>query len=312
MIIQTGMRTDIPAFYAPWFANRLRDGYVLVRNPYNYRQVTRYELSPQVVDLIAFCSKNPAPMLPYQELLRSYGQYWFVTITPYGRRIEPHVPDKHEVIRTFQQLSRQLGPQCMGWRYDPIFLSELYSTDYHLRAFEKIASALAGYTHTCVISFIDLYQKVRRNFPEAREVSPADRLMLGKEMVQIAAQYDMILKPCAEGEELAPYGADCSGCMTIATYEAALQAHLSAPKRQSPRSECACFMGNDIGMYDTCPHLCRYCYANNDPAAVARNRRLHDPLSPFLIGGPEPDDVIHQAKQESWLDGQLSLEFFLK
>lgn len=309
MIIQTGLRTDIPAFYAPWFANRLREGFVLVRNPYNYHQVTRYRLNPQVVDLIAFCSKNPAPLLPYGELLAPYGQYWFVTITPYGRAVEPHVPDKRAVVQSFRELSRRLGPHCVGWRYDPIFLSDVYSIEYHLHAFEKIAAALAGFTHTCVISFIDLYQKVRRNFPEAREVSPADRLTLGKEMIRIAGRYDMVLRPCAEGDELAPYGADCGGCMTIAVYESALRTRLRAPKRKSPRSECACFMGNDIGLYDTCPHLCRYCYANNDPTAVARNRRRHDPLSPFLIGTGEASDILHEARQESWVDGQLTLEF---
>ncbi len=310
MIIQTGLRTDIPAFYAPWFANRLQEGYVLVRNPYNFHQVTRYRLDPEVVDLIAFCTKNPSPMLPYMERLHPYGQYWFVTITPYGRAIEPHVPNKWAVIQSFQELSGRLGAHCLGWRYDPIFLSDVYSMEYHLRAFEKIAASLAGFTHTCVISFIDLYRKVRRNFPEAREVSPADRLTLGKEMIRIAGRYDMVLKPCAEGDELAPYGADCRGCMTIETYETALQTPLHAPKHKSPRKECACFMGSDIGMYDTCPHLCRYCYANNDPAAVARNRRRHDPHSPFLIGTGEPDDVVCEARQERWTDGQLSFEFF--
>ena len=82
MIINTGMRTDIPAFYSDWFVNRLKAGFVLVRNPYNPRSVTRYRLSPDVVDLIGFCTKNPAPMLSHMDLLRPYGQYWFVTITP--------------------------------------------------------------------------------------------------------------------------------------------------------------------------------------------------------------------------------------
>ena len=63
MIIQTGMRTDIPAFYSEWLMNRIQEGFVLVRNPYNPTQVTKYSLSPEVVDLIAFCTKNPAPML---------------------------------------------------------------------------------------------------------------------------------------------------------------------------------------------------------------------------------------------------------
>ena len=81
------MRTDIPAFYSEWFINRIKEGYVLVRNPYNPVQVTRYSLSPEVVDLISFCTKNPAPMLGKMEYLDPYGQYWFVTITPYGKLI---------------------------------------------------------------------------------------------------------------------------------------------------------------------------------------------------------------------------------
>ena len=99
MILQTGMRTDIPAFYSQWFANRLNEGYVLTRNPYNPMQVTRYNLDPTVVDLIAFCSKNPGPMLNYMDLLASYrGTYWFVTITAYERDFEPNV--EHEVSGT--------------------------------------------------------------------------------------------------------------------------------------------------------------------------------------------------------------------
>ena len=127
MIIQTGMRTDIPAFYSEWFANRIKEGYVLVRNPYNPSQVTRYSLDSTVVDLIAFCSKNPEPMLKYMNLLKDYGMYWFVTITPYGKDIEPMVPEKEKVIETFRQISSIAGVDSMAWRYDPIFIDEKYS-----------------------------------------------------------------------------------------------------------------------------------------------------------------------------------------
>ena len=126
MIINTGQRTDIPAFYAKWFAGRLKEGYVCVRNPFNHQQVSRYRLDPSVVDVIGFCTKNPAPMFPYMDLLRDYGQYWYVTITPYGRDIEPHVPDKHRLLEDFRQLSETVGKHRIGWRYDPIFLSEIY------------------------------------------------------------------------------------------------------------------------------------------------------------------------------------------
>ena len=130
VIINTGQRTDIPAFYAAWFANRLREGYVCVRNPYNPNQVSRYRLDPSVVDVIGFCTKNPAPMFPYMELLKNYGQYWFVTITPYGRDIEPNVPDKHGLLEYFKMLSEHVGVDGIGWRYDPIFLSQRYTVDY--------------------------------------------------------------------------------------------------------------------------------------------------------------------------------------
>ena len=121
MILQTGFRTDIPGFYSTWFANRLRAGFVLVRNPYDPQSVTRYAINPDVVDLIGFCTKNPAPMLPRMELLRPYGQYWFVTITPYGPEIEPHVPPKAQVLQDFITLSKLSVPIVSHGGMTPFF-----------------------------------------------------------------------------------------------------------------------------------------------------------------------------------------------
>ena len=310
MIIHTGLRTDIPAFYSQWFLNRLKEGYVLVRNPYNPTSVTRYSLSPEVVDLISFCTKNPAPMLPYMDALRPYGQYWFVTITPYGKDVEPNVPDKQKVMEDFKRLSHIVGTDCVGWRYDPILVTDVYTVERHIADFGKMAKMLSGYTKTCIISFIDLYKKVQRNFPEVREVTRQDRITLGKAFAEIGRQYGMTIKSCAEGEELAPYGVDCSGCMTIETYEKALHMKLDVPKRKSARSECACYLGADIGAYDTCAHLCRYCYANTNAQLALENLHRHDPKSPFLLGGSRPEDQIHIAEQKSWINGQLELEMF--
>ena len=307
MIINTGQRTDIPAFYADWFANRMKEGFVCVRNPYYPNQVSRYRLDPSVVDCIGFCTKNPEPMFRYFDLLKDFGQYWFVTITPYGRDIEPHVKDKYKLIDDFKRLSETVGVNAVGWRYDPIFISEKYSAEYHLRAFEKMASELDGYTRTAVISFIDLYPKVRRNFPEAREVAKKERLELGKAFVEIATAHGMTLKPCAEGNDLAVFGADCGGCMKISDYEKAIGKHLNAPKKKGARAECACYLACDIGAYNTCRHLCKYCYANAEPAKVLAQSRLHDPKSPFLIGNYQKDDVIHDVPQKTWADGQTSL-----
>ena len=311
MIIHTGMRTDIPAFYADWFANRIREGFVCVRNPYNSIQVTEYSLDPSVVDLIGFCTKNPEPMLKYMDLLQPYGMYWYVTITPYGKEIEPMVPDKEHVLLSFQKLSEIVGIDSIGWRYDPIFLNETYTMDYHIRLFTHMASVLEGYTKNCVISFIDLYQKVRKNFPEVRAVEKEDRLYLGKAMIEIAAEHGMTVRPCGEGDELSVYGADCSGCMTEQIYEQAVHTSMDFPKRNQLRKECACLLGADIGAYNTCLHLCRYCYANYDADTVKANYNRHDPTSPFLIGNRMPDDKVHKAKQKSWINGQMTLADFL-
>ena len=307
MIIQTGMRTDIPAFYSKWFFNRINEGFVCARNPYNPSQVTKYSLSPEVVDLIAFCTKNPMPMLPFLDKLKPYGQYWFVTITPYGKEIEPNVPKKEHIIESFKKLSDTVGVDSVGWRYDPIFIDTKHSVEWHIAEFEKMADALSGYTKTCVISFIDIYKKVERNFPEARAVQMKDRAVIGKAFVEIAAKNGMVVKPCAEGDDLAKYGADCSGCMTVHTFETALHNRLEVPKskKNQRNGECACLLGVDIGAYDTCGHLCKYCYANANAALVKENMKRHNPESPFLTGGYMPGDVVHEVTQKSWIDRQI-------
>ena len=301
------MRTDIPAFYSQWFINRIKAGYVLVRNPYNPSSVTRYEINPDVVDLIAFCTKNPAPMLKYMDVLKPYGQYWFVTITPYGKEIEPNVPDKRQVLENFKTLSKFVGVDSIGWRYDPIFINDKYSIDFHIETFEKMARELSGYTKTCIISFIDLYKKVIKNFPQACMVEKEKRLKIGKAFAEIGRQYDIIIKACAEGDELAPFGIDCNGCLTQEVYETALHTKLNMPRIKWQRNECACFFGNDIGAYDTCRHFCKYCYANTDYKAVLSNSKLHNPDSPFLIGMHQAGDIMNYAVQESWVDNQLTL-----
>ena len=307
MILQTGLRTDIPAFYTPWFLRRLEEGFVLARNPYNPRQITRYRLSPDAVDCIGFCTKNPAPMLPHLDKLAAFGQMWFVTITPYGADIEPHVPPKAQVMADFRRLSDRLGTHAVAWRYDPILLTDVYTVDRHLSDFASMCANLEGATDTCVISFIDLYEKVKRNFPQVKAVPREDRLLLGREMQRIAASHGMRLVSCCEGDELAPFGVDCTGCMTLSTYEKAIGCRLHAPKQPKTTRGCLCHLSCDIGAYNTCGHGCRYCYANHDEAAVRRAIAQHDPLSPLLIGHVQSGEVIRDAAQASWKDGQISL-----
>ena len=307
IIINTGSRTDIPAFYGEWFFNRVREGSVMTRNPYFPEQITKYRLSPDVVDVLAFCTKNPAPMLPRLAELKDFRQFWFVTVTPYGRDIEPGVPDKESVMEAFKELSKKAGRTAVSWRYDPVFLSEAYPMDFHKETFAEMAANLAGHTDQAVVSFIDLYEKTKRNFPEVREVFEKDQIELVKSFAKTGKKYGMTVRLCFEKRSLGQYGADTEGCMTKTILERAVGEELAAPKGPGPRPGCGCLLGNDIGAYNTCRHFCRYCYANYDRRIVRENARRHDPNSPLLVGEVNSEDTIHEAKQKSWRTGQRLL-----
>ena len=307
MILNTGSRTDIPAFYSDWFYNRIQEGYCLVRNPYYPEQVTKYVLSPQVIDAIVFCTKNPQPMLDRLSLLSQYCTFWLVTITPYEQDIEPCVPRWSKVIDNFRYLSRQVGVDRMSWRYDPIFISQKYSVSYHIERFEQMAEDLQGYTRQCVVSFIDLYEKTKRNFPQARSVTAAQQEQLIEAFSKIAAAKGMQIHLCCEDRALTRANVDADGCLSQTVLERAIGSALHVPKKKMARDACSCLLGADIGMYNTCGHGCLYCYANYDNESVRVNRKLHDPASPLLIGHLHETDIIKEAEQKLWQDGQLSL-----
>ena len=300
MIINTGCRTDIPAFYAKWLMNRIREGYVLVRNPYNPNQVTKYNLSPEVVDCLAFCTKNPEPILTYLDELDMYKQYWFVTITPYGKDIEPNVPDKKKVMESFKKLSNHIGVDSIGWRYDPIFIGNGFDVNKHIKYFEKMAKELKGYTHNCTVSFLDVYEKVKRNAPNINPPTKEEQIEMAKAFSKIGKENNMVIHACCEKTYLSQYGLQCNGCMSQEIVEKAINNTLQPLKRKNLRQECNCLMGNDIGAYNTCEHLCKYCYANANKQFVIENMKKHDDNSPFLIGRSEPGDKITEAKQKSW------------
>ena len=309
MVINTGMRTDIPAFYSKWLLNRIKEGYVCVRNPYYRHQVTKYSLSPDVVDCLAFCTKNPHPLIPHLSELDKYEQFWFVTITPYGKDIEPNVPNKELVIEDFKKLSNHIGVDSIAWRYDPIFFGMGYTLETHIRDFKKMAKALKGYTHDCTISFLDLYKKVERNAPGIMPPTEEEQKVLAKEFARIGKENDIKIHACCEKDFLEEYGIDITGCMSQEVVEKAIHNKLNIQKRASQRATCNCVLGNDIGEYNSCGHLCKYCYANANPGLVRENMKKHIPTSPFLIGKEEPGDKITEAKQKSWLiiDDQITL-----
>lgn len=308
MIINTGNRTDIPAFFSEWFYNRIKEQIVMARNPYFYQQVIQYRLSPEVVDILCFCTKNPEPMLSRLDEIKDYRQFWFVTVTPYGKDIEPYVPEKEKVMESMLLLSEKIGANSLGWRYDPIFINETYTLDFHIRTFEAMCQKLSGSVSQCVISFIDLYEKTKRNFKSVREVKKEEQDILTREFAQIGQKYKIPIRMCCENMELEKWGVDISGCMTQEVLEKAIGLKLNVPKgKQSSRPSCNCLLGNDIGAYNTCAHGCLYCYANYDRKSVVENLKRHDPKSPLLIGHVTESDHITIAKQSSYCDGQLRL-----
>ena len=299
MILNTGLRTDIPGFFSEWFYNRIDEGFVYVRNPYAKNQIYSYRLDPELIDCIIFCTKNPKPMFENLEKIDKFNQYWHITITPYEKEIEPNVPPMDDVLESFKYLSKKLGKENVTLRYDPIFINEKYTLEKHIESFEYIINSLSGYTTEAIISFIDLYEKTKRNFPKTKEVNKDERLMIGKEFAKIGKENNILIKTCVEGTELDKFGIDSSGCMTKEVIERAINKNLNIPKQKARNGECYCLLNNDIGEYNTCNHGCLYCYANSNKRLVKRNLKLHDPKSPILIGEIKEDDIIKEMNQKS-------------
>lgn len=308
MIINTGLRTDIPAFFSKWFYNKIEDNSVCVRNPYYKKQIFSYELNSEVVDCLIFCTKNPKPMLSNLDKINDYNQLWFVTITPYEKEIEPNVPSVENVIKSFKKLSNHCGKDNIILRYDPIFIDEKYTLDYHINSFDKITSSLSDYTSEIVISFLDLYEKTKRNFPQAKEPIQEERLKIGQEFAKITKENDILLKTCVEGTELDKFGIDSSGCMTKEVIERATRSNLNIKVKKTRNGQCDCLLNNDIGEYNSCGHGCLYCYANSNKNLVKRNLKRHDPDSPILIGNIDAKDEIKKINQESFIIKEKTIQ----
>ena len=311
MIINTGQRTDIPAFYSKWFMNRIKEGYVLVRNPYFPKNVTKFYLTPDKVDVIGFCTKNPRPMFKYLDELKEFGQFWYVSITGFDKDLEPNVPKIDDVIDDFKYLSNKIGKNAIGFRYTPIIVNSKYTVEHHIKTFKYIVENLSGYTNLITYGFVDLYDKLLKNHPEIKDCSDENKIYITKEFIKIAQEHNTDLRLCSKEKWLIDYGVDIEGCMRLSDYERAINKKLNpTQKMQARKNYCACFLSNDIGTYNSCMHLCAYCYANGNKELVIKNYKNHDDNSPFLIGNIEEGDIIKEANQESWTINQIVLDLF--
>ena len=310
MILSVSRRTDVPNYYSDWFYNRIKEGFLYVRNPMNAHQISRINLSPEVVDCIVFWTKNPANMLDRLDELKNYQYCFQFTLTGYGKEVEPGLPDKRgELIPTFQKLSEKIGTQKVIWRYDPIFISRHYTIDYHLKAFEEIAHSLDGYTKKVVISFVDLYAKTQRNTTGLQIETLSDQGMveLAKQLADIASKYGMTVESCAELIDLQSVGVKHGSCIDKKLIEEIIGCKLIVDKDKNQRAECGCFESVEIGTYNTCMNGCRYCYANFNDAMVKESVKAYDVASLLLCGSVGPDDKITERKVKSLKDNQTSL-----
>ena len=309
MILSVSRRTDIPNYYADWFYNRVKEGFLYVRNPMNFHQVSRIDLSPDLVDCIVFWTKNPEPMMARLQELSDYMYYFQFTLTGYGRDIEPNVPHKKDkMIPVFQRLSEMIGSSRVVWRYDPIFFNDVYTEEYHLRAFEQIADALASYTKRCVISFVDTYAKnkaamrelkVRQPIPEDGQEdsgSIQNLRVFASRLSEIAHRNGMEIATCAEKIDLSDCGIAHSSCIDKALVEEITGYAIDVGKDKNQRAECGCVESIEVGTYHTCLNGCKYCYANDSWERAKRIFKEYDAESPLLCGRIEDGDKITERK----------------
>lgn len=310
MILSASRRTDIPTYYSEWFFNRIKEGFVYVRNPMNIHQVSKISLSPDVVDGIVFWTKNPIPMMPYLNKLKDYAYYFQFTLNSYGKDVEVNIPNKNDIIiPSFRELSNNIGADRIIWRYDPILLSKKYTIDYHVNYFSELAKRLSGYTNKCVISFVDLYRNAQSHLKDLNILPIGDREMheLAERLVEIANKNNLVVESCAEKINLEQFGIQHGHCIDCTLFEKILNCKINLSKDKSQRPECGCMESIDIGAYNTCRNGCKYCYANFSQSTVIKNTMKHNPHSPLLFGEVMPDDKIAERKMISLKDNQTSL-----
>lgn len=261
-IISASYRNDTPAFHSETFFENLKKGFVETRTKFG---ISRISLRPEDVHCIVFWTKNTS-----RHFLANMGSIrnpWYIqwTITGYDKDIEPNVPAKHIVMQNFKYVSSRIGARRTVWRYDPIFISDKYTVDYHKQMFRHMCQELKGYTERCVISFMDEYGKisdlVRAGVMRAPTKDEVEELsaFIGK----TAAEHGIRVQTCAEGGyDLTRFGIHEGPCIDAEFIEKEFNVSLPAAVK-SPGSfrRCLCAVNTDIGNYHTCRHDCAYCYA---------------------------------------------------
>ena len=315
MIISASRRTDIPAFYAEWFIKRIQGGYCTVPNPFNRKQITTVSLTSADVDVIVFWTRNPRPLMPHLPILDEQGLKYCFQYTLMGnpKQIDPLSPNLDASLEAFSALSDQIGADKVIWRYDPLLFSQITHAGYHVRQYEKIASALEGKTHRSVISIVDEYAKNKGQFRsmaeagikvEQPQVDQPGFMDCIREIVAIAANYEMVIFSCAEDLDLTLLGVKPGKCIDDDYIQKVFGINVTGTKDPNQRKPCGCVVSKDIGMYNTCLYGCQYCYATRSLKSAKNNQAKHDPDSPSLLGWYVPEPSGGKDKDDT---DQLSL-----
>jgi len=311
IIISASRSTDIPAFYSEWFIYRLKKGYIKWINPFNGVPLF---VSFNKTRLIIFWSKNPRPMLKHLDYLdeKKINYYFQYTLNDYDQeKLEPSVPNVQSRIDTFIKLSERIGKNKVIWRFDPLILTDKVGIDELLRKVENIGNQLKNYTEKMVFSFADIkiYKKVQNNLKKngVNYQEFNERLMndFAQGLQQLNKSWNFEIGTCAEKIPLEKYGIIHNKCIDddlmikLFPHDKILMDFLGVKiilpdifnpkgaiektknnKDKGQREFCGCIVSKDIGEYNTCPHLCEYCYANASKEIALKNYKKHK-LNPF-------------------------------
>ncbi|MDR1240350.1 MAG: DUF1848 domain-containing protein [Oscillospiraceae bacterium] len=304
IIISASRSTDIPAFYAKWFINRLKAGYCVWYNPFNQQPMYVVFKNTKAV---VFWSKNPKLLIPYLHELDERGIHYYFqfTLNDYDtEQFEPNVQSVEKRIEIFKELSEKIGKEKVIWRFDPLVMTKKIGVNELLRKVENIGNQLKGHSEKLVFSFADIgniYKKVENNLKRLninyQEFTPQTMNEFAKGLCKLNRNWDFSLATCAEEMNLEQYGIEHNRCIDgelmkrIFAKDEDFVYYLSYgkfPERNSlfpvepPKKEanlkdkgqrkiCGCMISKDIGMYNTCSHFCVYCYANTSKEAVKNN-----------------------------------------
>lgn len=325
IVVSASRSTDIPAFYADWFFERLKMGYSAWTNPFNGK---KSYVAYEDTKFIVFWSKNPRPLLNHIDYLkeRGIGCYVQYTLNDYvDEGLERGVPPLEERIKTFKLLVDKLGKGAVVWRFDPLILTDKIDINKLLLKIENIGDQLQGHAEKLVFSFADIisYRKVKANL-ERNHINYTD--WTKEQMIEFAHKlinlnktkgWNYILATCGEATDLDGVehnhcvddrlmvrfgykskelmnflGAEIIDTTQLSCLFAELE-HVGIPqgaiclennqyaiinknnKDKGQRTACGCMQSKDIGEYNTCPHLCDYCYANASKEVAVANWHRH-------------------------------------